>query len=236
MLRKRLLCGYHRVPIRPHQYTTYSGCTGSNLMLIFHKSRQNYSFGPAVFAVGCSQDVKRSVSLDFRDKSGLFDGEWLAFMAETPSPQIIQNWKVKCRSFEQTIPISVREGQVITRINDIDHTTYISGNGRFRLEIPTGLKMSNPISSSATLLDGRVTLILQGDLGRERPSGSFTFGIADFANVGCRTRVTYIPAEPEKEDAEEVADAATDEAEVVEDQENEEEVYELQDDVEPKGS
>jgi len=221
-------------------------------MLIFHKSRQNYRFGPAatrrtvcaaalligtsVFAVGCSQDVKRSVSLDFRDKSGLFDGEWLAFMAETPSPQIIQNWKVKCRSFEQTIPISVREGQVITRINDIDHTTHISGNGRFRLEIPTGLKMSNPISSSATLLDGRVTLILQGDLGRERPSGSFTFGIADFANVGCRTRVTYIPAEPEKEGAEEVADAATDEDEVVEDQENEEEVYELQDDVEPRGS
>jgi len=167
----------------------------------------------SLFTLGCSQDVKRSVSGDFRDKTGLFDGDWLAFMAETPTPQVIQNWKVKCSSFEQSIPISVQEGQVTTRINDVDHTTYISGNGRFRLEIPTGLKMSNPISSSATLLDGRVTLILQGDLGRERPSGSFTFGIADFANVGCRTRVTYIPSEPDKKRPEDLVEEGTGELE-----------------------
>ena len=174
----------------------------------------------AMFVAGCSQDVRRIVSADFRDKSGSYDGDWLAFMAQTPSPQIIQNWKVKCNSFEQSIPISVEEGVVTTRINDVDHSTYISGNGRFRLEIPTGLKMSNPISSSATLIDGRVTLILQGDLGRDKPSGSFTFGIADFANVGCTTRVNYIPTELTEEGAE---DEEANEGEVVDEEESIEE-------------
>ena len=196
----------------------------------------------SLLAAGCSKEVRRIVSEDFKDQSGIYDGDWLAFMAQTPSPRIIQNWKVKCRSFEQSIPITIGEGQVTTRINDIDHSTYISSNGRFRLEIPTGLKMSNPISSSATLLDGRVTLILQGDLGRERPSGSFTFGIADFANVGCTTRVNYILAEAEEEGAEPEAQAGEDQvveeeaAEQSADQENladeKEEVVEAQEDIE----
>jgi len=125
--------------------------------------------------VGCSNDVRRNISKEFADNSGRFDGVWKADMMETASPQVVQRWRINCQSFEQSIPINVSAGRVETRINDTLYSAYISNSGRFRL----------------SLTDGRVTLILQGDLLREPRQGSFTFGIAEFANAGCSTRVSY---------------------------------------------
>jgi len=141
--------------------------------------------------VGCSNDVRRNISKEFADNSGRFDGVWKADMMETASPQVVQRWRINCQSFEQSIPINVSAGRVETRINDTLYSAYISNSGRFRLEVPTELRMSSSLSSGESLTDGRVTLILQGDLLREPRLGSFTFGIAEFANAGCSTRVSY---------------------------------------------
>lgn len=142
----------------------------------------------------CGNEVRRTVAKEFKDTSGRFDGVWLAHMLETPSPQVVQNWRINCQSFNQSIPISVSGGRVEAKINDELHWSYLSLSGRFRLEIPTGLRMSSPISTSDSLTDGRVTLVLQGDLLREPRRGKFTFGISQFANAGCTTTVRYEPA------------------------------------------
>ncbi len=147
-----------------------------------------------VTLAGCGNEVRRQVTAEFRDTTGRFDGVWLAQMLDTPSPQVVQNWRINCQSFKQAIPISVDNGRVEAKINDEVHWSYLSLSGRFRLEIPTGLRMSAPISTTDSLVDGRVTLILQGDLSREPRRGKFTFGIAQFANAGCTTAVRYEPA------------------------------------------
>ena len=146
-------------------------------------------------AAGCSNDVRRNISQEFADNTGRFDGAWNANMMETASPQVVQRWRINCQSFNQSIPINVSSGRVETRINDTLYSAYISNSGRFRLEVPTELRMSSSLSSGESLTDGRVTLILQGDLLRQPPRGSFTFGIAEFANAGCSTRVSYKRAE-----------------------------------------
>jgi len=81
-------------------------------------------------------------------------------MMETASPQVVQRWRINCQSFEQSIPINVSAGRVETRINDTLYSAYISNSGRFRLEVPTELRMSNSLSSGESLTDGRVTLIM----------------------------------------------------------------------------
>lgn len=150
-------------------------------------------------AAGCSSnDVRHTISSEFADNSGRFDGAWKAHMLETPTPQVVQRWRINCQSFDQSIPINVSGGRVETRINDELHSAYLSRSGRFRLEIPTGLRMASSLSSGESLTDGRVTLILQGDLLREPRRGRFTFGIAEFANAGCSTRVNYERAEEEE--------------------------------------
>ncbi len=165
---------------------------------IFSSRTENRYLRPAIVALlllavtGCGNEVRRQVPAEFRDTSGRFDGVWLAQMLDTPSPQLVQNWRINCQSFGQAIPISVTDGRVEAKINDAVHWSYLSVSGRFRLEIPTGLRMSSPTSSDS-LADGRVTLILQGDLSREPRRGKFTFGIAQFANAGCTTTVRYEP-------------------------------------------
>lgn len=131
------------------------------------------------------------VPAEFRDQAGKYDGNWLAETIETRSPQSIQGWKIKCTPMQLVIPMVIDEGVVTTKINDSAFTGFISANGRFRLEIPTQMKMSNSISSEKTLNDTSITLILQGDLSRSPPSGGFTLGVADLGDKGCTTTVRY---------------------------------------------
>ena len=89
------------------------------------------------------------------------------------------------------IPMLIENGVVTMRINDEVFTGFISSSGRFRLEIPTAMKMSASVRSESKLNDASITLILQGDLSRSPPSGGFTLGVADLGNRGCTTSVLY---------------------------------------------
>lgn len=128
---------------------------------------------------------------EFRDTTGRYDGAWRAQMLETEGQQTIQGWKVNCSPMKLAIPLVVENGEVTTRINDSEFKGFISNSGRFRVEIPTQMKMSASISSEADLRDGSITLILQGDLNHAPPAGRFTLGVADLGNDGCSTPVRY---------------------------------------------
>ena len=131
------------------------------------------------------------VPAEFRDLAGKYDGQWLAETLETRSPQSIQGWKIKCTPLELVIPMVIKEGVVTTNINDAAYSGFISSNGRFRLEIPTQMRMSNSITSEKSLNNTSITLILQGDLSRSPPSGGFILGVADLGDRGCTTSVRY---------------------------------------------
>lgn len=139
----------------------------------------------------CSGQVRNMVPAEFRDSSGRYDGQWLAQMIETPSEQNILGWKLKCSPMKLAIPLVIEEGSVTTRINDAEYSGFISGSGRFRLEIPTNIKMSASVSSEAQITNGTITLILQGDMSRSRPKGGFTLGVAELGNAGCTTKVHF---------------------------------------------
>jgi len=132
------------------------------------------------------------VDPEFRDDSGRFDGQWLAQMMDTRAQQTIQGWQLKCSPMKLAIPLVIEDGTATTRINDAEYSGYISGSGRFRLEIPTDIKMSASISSEAQLANGTITLILQGDLSDSRPKGRFTLGVAELGNAGCTTPVRFV--------------------------------------------
>ena len=96
-----------------------------------------------------------------------------------------------CSDWSDEFEVLIANGKVSVLQGDQVASTYISSAGKFRLEIPTGYSVSASISSEAEMDNGRITLVLHGNLKHKTPQGQFVVGIAQFGNSGCRSKVKY---------------------------------------------
>ena len=69
------------------------------------------------------------------------------------------------------------------------NVTYVNSNGQFRFEVPTEFEAKAAGRSDSSVNDGAITLILIGSLSDQK--GSFTIGVAQFANNGCTSEMSY---------------------------------------------
>lgn len=140
---------------------------------------------------GCAGTVARSVSQHNADTKGSYDGVWAAKVNGTTTPQYFGDWIFQCNDLDFTFKMNIADGKVTVAYRDLVKTTYINAKGKFRLNMPQKIFATASDASDGQFNNGKMTLVLQGDLGRSEPMGKFVVGIAEFANRGCTTDVKY---------------------------------------------
>jgi len=108
--------------------------------------------------------------------------------------QYVQNWHMSCESKPHTMELAVNEGQVFLKMgshNTKFQTTNIDSNGRFSFVVPLVNHATASINSASSLVAGQRRLIINGNLGKAKPSGEFIVGIKQFGWQGCRTSVDF---------------------------------------------
>jgi len=138
-----------------------------------------------------SSFVAKPITESSRDTSGTFDGRWVASVESTAQSQHGPgNWKFDCddRSGER-FGITVENGQATMPLMNRQNVTYVNSNGQFRFEVPTEFEAQADGRSDSSVNDGAITLILIGSLSDQK--GSFTIGVAQFANNGCTSEMSY---------------------------------------------
>lgn len=137
---------------------------------------------------GCASTVLSPVSESKKDSSGQYDGKWHGIVKSTASKQSGGGgWELSCADMagQNLGTISVANG-VATLGKD---TAFINQSGQFRFEIPVNEVAAASGTSDATISNGKMTIIMYGSL--EKQSGTLTYGIAQFSNNGCSSKVVY---------------------------------------------
>jgi len=138
-----------------------------------------------------SSFVAKPVTESSKDTSGTFDGRWVGSVESTAQSQYGPgNWKFSCndRSGER-FGFIVENGQATMQLMDRQNVTYVNADGQFRFEVPTEIDAKAGGRSDLSVNDGAITLILIGSLSDQK--GSFTIGVAQFANNGCTSEISY---------------------------------------------
>jgi len=86
-------------------------------------------------------------------------------------------------------PIEVTGGEAFATLGRDIGTGFVDGAGNFRVEVPLDREAKAAGTSDVSINNGAVTVILTGSLAQQ--TGLLTFGVAEFANAGCATSVTY---------------------------------------------
>ncbi len=139
----------------------------------------------------CAGTVNRVTPESERDRSGTYDGDWIAVVAKAASPQEIQEWSMTCSDWSDEFEVLISDGKVSVLQGDQVASTYVSTAGKFRLEIPTGYRVGASNASEAQMDNGNITLVLHGNLKHKTPQGQFVVGVAQFGNSGCTSKVKY---------------------------------------------
>lgn len=138
---------------------------------------------------GCASSTLRPVAESSRDTSGSFDGQWIAVVKNTPPTQYGPgNWELTCadRTGQKIGPFVVDNG--IASMS-AEAQTYVNENGKFRFEIPISTIAASSGTSDSTISNGKMTIIMHGSL--KKGAGKMTFGIKEFGNAGCTSKVEY---------------------------------------------
>ena len=152
------------------------------------------SLVPALFTAlllqGCASTVMKQVSESDRDTSGIYNGKWRGTALSTASKQYgPENWELSCNDMagKNVGRLSVENGVAQIHIFGGVHHAFVNDEGRFRFEVPMKEVAAASTRSDSSLSRGAMTFILYGSLEEQR--GTMTFGIAEFANNGCSSRV-----------------------------------------------
>jgi len=147
-----------------------------------------------VLVTGCASMVARPVDRADRDTSGIFDGTYTVTQRKGALKQNIEQWVFTCESFDEEyqFTLAVRNGEVT--IDGDDNTTsdvYVNAKGDFRAEYELADAAKESASSFASITSGKRTLIIQRNLSNRSSSGLITWGVAQFGNAGCTTRLSF---------------------------------------------
>ena len=141
--------------------------------------------------VGCAAGVMAPVSESSRDHSGAYDGQWVANHVFTPDTQTLQGWQMRCRKPMDSIAMVVADGVVRPAGSNADIETFVSVAGRFRFDIPLDSKVREAGGSVGSISQGKVTMILRGNLAESQRTGRLTLGVAEFGNGGCTSSYSF---------------------------------------------
>jgi len=158
--------------------------------LFFSDSKFITLIFPILLSVGCAGLVKPVKEAD-RDASGVYDGRWVAKHEFTADTQLIQRWQMRCREPVESFGMEVVNGVLSAENSEGRVETYVNTEGKFRLEMPTASSVREADGSTRRLTDGKITVIVQGDLSEAEREGLFTFGIAELGNVGCASKYSF---------------------------------------------
>jgi len=144
---------------------------------------------------GCAGTVGSVIPESSRDTSGRFDGLWTTSVKSPGGRQNIERWQFNCAAQDFAFDIVIKNG-LVQFANQADNQklterSYVDEEGRFRLELPLDAKARAGGGSDSQISDGRITVILEGELSGDDPNGFYTAGIAQFLNRGCRYPVDY---------------------------------------------
>ncbi len=127
-----------------------------------------------------------------RDTTGRFDGFWRVEIGGTDKYQRWSSWQMTCEDIEASVEMVVDDGEVHVGVAAArDLSTYVDNEGHFALAMPTDLEAEEASSSFMSIVNQRVTYYLRGNLSPDRLRGEFIIGVADFGEMGCKTRVRY---------------------------------------------
>ena len=143
-----------------------------------------------LLSAGCAGLVKPVREAD-RDASGAYDGRWVATHVFTADTQLIQRWQLRCREPAESFGVEVVNGVLSAESDEERVETYVNTEGKFRLQMPTASSVRAADGSTQSLTDGKITVIVQGDLSESEREGLLTFGIAELGNVGCASKYSF---------------------------------------------
>lgn len=138
---------------------------------------------------GCASTAFRPVSEENKSQSNSFDGQWMVTIQKAAGTQYGPgNWAYNCSGEPGEFPLSVQDSVIEMSFRNQLHDTYVDDAGKFRLEIPLDSKASAQGVSDSSLDRGEMTLIVTGSLAKQQ--GLLVWGIAEFANDGCKSKLT----------------------------------------------
>lgn len=142
---------------------------------------------------GCAGTVSKPVAEANKDPSFQYDGVYLATVKHAGGIQYIESWEFNCSPQEFEFQFAVNESVVDMGTNEagVQQTGFVDKDGRFRVPIPTDNAIRASGRSDATIDNGQVTIILQGELKGDKPFGYYVQGVKQFNNKGCSYRMNF---------------------------------------------
>ena len=150
------------------------------------------AFAATILLQGCASTVMHQVSESDRDLAGGYNGAWQGTVVRTAAKQYGPgNWELSCGNMagRNVGQVSVEGGLAKLKIFGDVQQAYVNNDGRFRFEIPMAEVAAAGGNSDSSISQGKMTFILYGSL--KKQAGTLTFGIAEFANNGCSSKVKF---------------------------------------------
>ncbi len=139
---------------------------------------------------GCAGTISPVSSRD-KDTSGTYDGTWVARHVHTTDTQTYQDWRFSCSKPMDAIALTVAQGVIKPANTKTRLETFVSSTGRFRLEVPLRAKASESGGSDFSIDDGKMTIILSGNLAESKRRGKMVLGVSQFGNSGCTSKFVF---------------------------------------------
>ena len=143
---------------------------------------------------GCAKNV----SIKDIDPNHHSDGNWLAAVQKTNPRQTFQNWQLSCVDTSRDMKFRVKDSVLRMYFNKQAFNTYVDKSGYFRLVMPTGFSANSSPQSDDSLINSKITFIIDGELDGDEKNGHLTVGIDRFGGGGCRSEVLYSKLENAK--------------------------------------
>lgn len=142
----------------------------------------------SIFITSCA-GILTEVKQENRDTASTYDGTWKVEVLKSAGSQFNGNWVLNCPDMRRTFNMRVNDGTISLG----NTSSYVSADGIFKLIHPISSEASATGSSSTTMANGDMKLILTGKLvpDGERSKGHITYGIAEIGYDGCTAKTKY---------------------------------------------
>jgi len=139
--------------------------------------------------IACAPVVLKPVTEEARNPNGDFDGSWLVDIRKAAAlQQGPGNWTFNCGGNAEQMQMIVSDSVARVQFAGKVHQTFVGVDGEFRFEIPIEEKAEADGTSDISIDRQQVTLIILGSLSEQ--SGLLVWGIAEFANDGCKSTLS----------------------------------------------
>ncbi len=141
---------------------------------------------------GCAGTVVSPVKEQDKSTSGEFDGVWKVEVAKGAGTQYVDKWTLTCGDMSRVFELVVRDGVINIASGQNKQTAYVSKTGKFKVILPIAGETKESVSSSTSVANGRMQLILRGQLAEQNAVGFFTVGVAEFGYGGCTAKTRFL--------------------------------------------